>query len=222
MLNIGREKEMKNWQKLLKKENLIFGGLLVIGTIFCYTLFFQKKEKVIQTIDEISLTSESLEEPENKQLDENIKMYVDIKGAVNLPGMYEVTSDMRVLNVIDLAGGLKNDADDKQINFSARVEDQMIIYVPKEGEVLAEVELPQTGTGSASSSAGGKESNDKVNLNLATKEELMTLNGVGEKKAEKIIDYREENGSFKVVEDLKNVNGFGEKSFESLKSYITI
>jgi competence protein ComEA len=67
-----------------------------------------------------------------------------------------------------------------------------------------------------------KDEEGKINLNQATKEELMTLSGVGEKKAEKIIEYREENGSFKTIEDLKNVNGFGEKSFESLEKYISI
>ena len=146
-------------------------------------------------------------------------MYVDIKGAVKLPGMYEVTSDMRVLNVIDMAGGLKETADDSQVNFSQRIEDQMVIYIPVEGEELSETAIAGTNSNTANIS---KDEDGKVNLNQATKEELMTLSGVGEKKAEKIIEYREENGSFKTIEDLKNVNGFGEKSFESLEKYISI
>jgi competence protein ComEA len=133
--------------------------------------------------------------------------------------MYEVTSDMRVLNVIDMAGGLKEIADDSQVNFSQRIEDQMVIYIPVEGEELSETVIAGTNSNTANIS---KDEEGKINLNQATKEELMTLSGVGEKKAEKIIEYREENGSFKTIEDLKNVNGFGEKSFESLEKYISI
>ena len=145
-------------------------------------------------------------------------MYVDIKGAVKLPGMYEVSSDMRVLNVIDMAGGLTLEADDQQVNFSQKVEDQMVIYIPKEGEEVSE----NIGLVNGGESGQTSEEEGKVNLNQASKEELMTLNGVGEKKAEKIIEHREENGSFKSIEEIKNVNGFVEKTFESLKSSIII
>jgi competence protein ComEA len=95
----------------------------------------------------------------------------------------------------------------------------MVIYIPVEGEELSETVIAGTNSNTANIS---KDEEGKINLNQATKEELMTLSGVGEKKAEKIIEYREENGSFKTIEDLKNVNGFGEKSFESLEKYISI
>lgn len=95
----------------------------------------------------------------------------------------------------------------------------MVIYIPVEGEELSETVIAGTNSNTANIS---KDEEGKINLNQATKEELMTLSGVGEKKAEKIIEYREENGSFKTIEDLKNVNGFGEKSFESLEKCISI
>ena len=209
---------MKNLKKKMSKELLITSAIILLGLGFFYKIFLQSTPEDISLAEEVLETTELKTEELN---DEEIggKLYVDIKGAVKLPGMYEVTSDMRVLNVIDLAGGLTTDADDKQINYAQKIEDQMIIYIPKEGEEAPELIQQTSGGGNGQ---GDSDNENKINLNLATKEELMTLNGVGEKKAEKIIDYREENGSFQKIEDLKNVNGFGEKSFESLKQYITI
>ncbi|MEG0254927.1 MAG: helix-hairpin-helix domain-containing protein [Vagococcus sp.] len=212
---------MKQIKKYVKKENLPWGILLLVA-VALGTKFFLVSEsnQVVATddVDVISSTENKVEESE--ELVANDKMYVDIKGAVKKPGMYEVSSAMRVLNVVELAGGLMSDADDKQINFSEKLEDQMIIYVPKEGEEIPELKVHNE-KNEEGNKRESKESN-KVNINQAEKEELMTLNGVGEKKAEKIIEYREENGSFKTIEDLKNVNGFGEKTFESLKESIIV
>lgn len=212
---------MGYFKKYVKRETLLFlgiGFLILIGMKFF--LFNQETKATVIVEDDVKASSQSdLKQVEEEKTDG--KMYVDIKGAVRMPGMYEVTSDMRVLNVIDMAGGLKEKADDKQINFSQKLEDQMIIYIPLEGEEIPDLINNQT---ISKETSGGKESEEsgKVNLNQAEKDELMTLNGVGEKKAEKIIEYREENGSFKSIEDLKNVNGIGEKTFESLKESITI
>lgn len=210
---------MNKMKKYIKKETIPWLVLLSVGLSLGLKFLFFNSIESSEVADITSLTSSSNEDKEaseENRVDE--KMYVDIKGAIKKPGMYEVTSTMRVLNVIDLAGGLTNDADDKQINFSERLEDQMIIYVPKEGEEVPEIKVSDKKNENKSSS----QSSDKININQAEKDELMTLNGVGEKKAEKIIEYREENGSFKSVEDLKNVNGFGEKTFESLKESIIV
>ena len=207
---------MENWKDLLRKEYLIGILLVLVGGFFIYTMPDKGAEEPEGVLETAAL-SDSLEVEE--ELPETFsKMYVDIKGAVKLPGMYEVSSDMRVLNVIDMAGGLTLEADDQQVNFSQKVEDQMVIYIPKEGEEVSE----NIGLVNGGESGQTSEEEGKVNLNQASKEELMTLNGVGEKKAEKIIEHREENGSFKSIEEIKNVNGFGEKTFESLKSSITI
>ena len=207
---------MENWKDLLRKEYLIGILLVLVGGFFIYTMTDKGAEEPEGVLETAAL-SDSLEVEE--ELPETFsKMSGDIKGAVKLPGMYEVSSDMRVLNVIDMAGGLTLEADDQQVNFSQKVEDQMVIYIPKEGEEVSE----NIGLVNGGESGQTSEEEGKVNLNQASKEELMTLNGVGEKKAEKIIEHREENGSFKSIEEIKNVNGFGEKTFESLKSSITI
>lgn len=211
---------MESIRKHVTKEKIIITVVILVISIIGLKLFLSKNAAKVSQFEEVVLTdtTDLIAETE-KENNDVVKMYVDIKGAVKLPGMYEVTSDMRVLNVIDMAGGLKETADDSQVNFSQRIEDQMVIYIPVEGEELSETVIAGTNSNTANIS---KDEEGKVNLNQATKEELMTLSGVGEKKAEKIIEYREENGSFKTIEDLKNVNGFGEKSFESLEKYISI
>ncbi|NKC60886.1 hypothetical protein HED34_13080 [Vagococcus fluvialis] len=211
---------MESIRKHVTKEKIIISVVILVISIIGLKLFLSKNTAKVDQFEEVVLTdtTDLIAETE-KENNDVVKMYVDIKGAVKLPGMYEVTSDMRVLNVIDMAGGLKETADDSQVNFSQRIEDQMVIYIPVEGEELSETAIAGTNSNTANIS---KDEDGKVNLNQATKEELMTLSGVGEKKAEKIIEYREENGSFKTIEDLKNVNGFGEKSFESLEKYISI
>lgn len=211
---------MESIRKHVTKEKIIISVVILVISIIGLKLFLSKNAAKVDQFEEVVLTdtTDLIAETE-KENNDVVKMYVDIKGAVKLPGMYEVTSDMRVLNVIDMAGGLKETADDSQVNFSQRIEDQMVIYIPVEGEELSETAIAGTNSNTANIS---KNEDGKVNLNQAAKEELMTLSGVGEKKAEKIIEYREENGSFKTIEDLKNVNGFGEKSFESLEKYISI
>ena len=211
---------MESIRKHVTKEKIIISVVILVISIIGLKLFLSKNAAKVDQFEEVVFTdtTDLIAETE-KENNDAVKMYVDIKGAVKLPGMYEVTSDMRVLNVIDMAGGLKETADDSQVNFSQRIEDQMVIYIPVEGEELSETAIAGTNSNTANIS---KDEDGKVNLNQATKEELMTLSGVGEKKAEKIIEYREENGSFKTIEDLKNVNGFGEKSFESLEKYISI
>lgn len=144
---------------------------------------------------------------------ELIYWVVDIKGAVSKPGIYEVAKNMRVQDAIDLAGGLLPNAETRQLNFAQHLADQMLIYVPVEGE---EVEI------SASSDSVATEDNRKININTANEQELQALPGIGEKKALQIVSYRTENGSFATAEDLMEVSGIGQKTFDALKELITI
>ncbi|ALS00848.1 comEA protein [Enterococcus silesiacus] len=196
------------------KHYIIVGGILstvtLIMIIFLLVRSIQKtpvEEEVLGTLTSSSATLET--ESISQQL------YVDIKGAVKKPGMYEGSADMRVWDAVMLAGGLGEDADTKQVNYSERITDQMVIYVPKVGE---EIQIAEQSADSMT-----KESNNlsKINLNKASENELQSLPGIGQKKAQEIIRYREENGGFKSIEDLKNISGFGEKTFEKLKDSIT-
>ncbi|MBE6185075.1 MAG: competence protein ComEA [Bacillus sp. (in: Bacteria)] len=154
---------------------------------------------------------------------ENQDIYVDVKGAVNNPGVYKLSGNERVQDAIQDAGGFKKDADQNQVNLAQKVQDEMVVYVPEVGEN----QLPTVNSASSSSAAEQGESslqssNNLVNINTADETELQTLTGIGPSKAAAIIEYREKNGFFKKVEDLKNVSGIGDKTFEKIQSSITV
>lgn len=134
---------------------------------------------------------------------------VDIQGAVKKPGVYQVKENSLVQTAIQLAGGLADNADTKHINQAKRVSDQMQVYVPVVGS-----------TSAVSTSAPAK--GEKVNINNAKAEDFKDVTGIGPKKAEKIIAFREKNGNFKSLHDLTKVSGIGEKSLDSLKDQLTV
>ncbi|EOH99797.1 comEA protein [Enterococcus haemoperoxidus ATCC BAA-382] len=205
-----------DYRMLLKKyKQYIFGGIILLSMACSIIVFFLvNATSNKQPDDELAVplfsSSQSNETDSYSQ-----QIYVDIKGAVVKPGMYEGNANMRVWDAVMLAGGVSDTADTKQVNFSERIVDQMIIYVPKIGE---EVEVPEKS--SASQESQSKDTS-KINLNQASETELQSLPGVGQKKAQEIIRYREENDGFKSIEDLKNISGFGEKTFDKLKESIT-
>ncbi|MFC6180715.1 helix-hairpin-helix domain-containing protein [Lactiplantibacillus daowaiensis] len=163
-------------------------------------------------------------------------MYVDVKGAVHQPGIYQVKASMRVADVIAMAKGLAPKADRLQVNLAEKVTDQQVIYVPKKGEKSASVAGSTTGTANssgpvattsgtktaASSSSTGGNGGTQINLNTANVTELQQLSGVGQKKAEKIIEYRDTHDGFKSVDDLKQVSGIGDKTLEKFRSQLTV
>lgn len=182
-------------------------------------------------------TSESASQQQPKQVASgaNQQMYVDVKGAVKNPGVYQVSVNMRVVDAIDLAGGYNRSADKKKINLAQKLTDQQVIYVPIRGEkgspvtstVQAAPSTPaDTGDASAADSAAGTDSSaegsQQINLNTADKTKLQELTGIGEKKADQIIAYRQAHGQFKNIEELKEVPGFGDKTFANLKSSICV
>ncbi|MFC6170744.1 helix-hairpin-helix domain-containing protein [Loigolactobacillus jiayinensis] len=155
--------------------------------------------------------------------------FVDIKGAVKKPGIYQVNANTRLFDVVRLAGGLAADADQQQINLAQQLSDQQVVFIPKVGEeVPAQYAAPVTATtdapaASASASTSPTSTDGgQINLNTATAEELQQLTGIGQKKAELIIQFRTEQGGFKQPEDLKKVSGIGDKTFESLKDSVTV
>lgn len=155
------------------------------------------------------------ESAESASAEQNL--YVDVKGAVNTPGVYQVTSDMRLMDAIELAGGFLISADQSQINLALKLTDQMVVYVPQIGEEVKEIKDEISLSGDET-----EEKTDTININTADVTQLQTLNGIGEKKAEKIIQYREENGSFQSTDELKKVSGIGDKTFEALKDSVVV
>ena len=152
----------------------------------------------------------------------NGMVYVDIGGAVKEPKLAELDAGSRVEDAIRAAGGLTGEADLSSINRAALLNDGEKVYVPKKGEVaFASGDGGEGGTGSGAG-AGAANPGGKININTADIAQLQTITGVGPVTAQKIIDYRTENGRFSSIEDLKNISGIGEKTFEKMKDDVTV
>ena len=215
-----------------KKQIIIISIILILLSISGYFIYINIPKK-----EEIKISKEEPIKNTKPEKVEEKKYKVDIKGQINNPGIYEVVISSRVIDVINLAGGLTVNADTSVINLSKKVLDEMIIIVyskeevtnfkkTKEIEQQVQNQCVQKDENSlkndACISSNNNISTNKISINNATKEELMTLPGIGESKAKDIIDYRTKNGPFKKLEDLKNIPGIGENVYNNLKENITL
>jgi len=203
-------------------------GIIVMLLILLFWQVFQsdsKEEPAEMSVYEELLLEEEGDVEENSEEEVAVPqeapsadIIVDVKGAVQAPGVYTMNTNSRVIDAIEKAGGLVAEAEEKAVNLAQIVEDQMVIYVPTEGEAL------ENGNSEiiASQTADREDSTDTIDINRAEKEALMTLNGIGDSKADNIIAYREENGNFQTIEDIKNVSGIGEATFDNLKDFIHV
>jgi competence protein ComEA len=200
--------------------------VILLGVVFWQFLPNQSEEESTEEVYEELLAETELEaEPEEaasheSDAEENIAevLVVDVKGAVNSPGVYQMAPNSRVVDAIEKAEGFQEEAEQNAVNLAQLLEDQMVIYVPEVGEEGVEMEhLAPTEAADTS-----EEATTQVDLNRADKAELTTLNGIGDSKAESILSYREENGNFQTIEELKEVSGIGEATFEQLKEAIVV
>lgn len=219
-----------------RKRKLIIIIVSIIIFVLSLTIFlltkidFSKEEDKVEEISSI----EKIDKKEEPKL-----FKVDIKGEVKNPGIYSLNEGSRVIDVIESAHGLTNNADTSVINLSKKIEDEMVIIIYSKSEVsdfkkTKEVEKQvqdkciQKDTNALKNDAciENNKSNEtnkdnKVNINTASLDELMTLNGIGETRAKDIIKYREKT-KFEKIEDIKNVQGIGESLFAKIKENITV
>ncbi|MEH7251381.1 helix-hairpin-helix domain-containing protein [Neobacillus niacini] len=191
---------------------------VVIASVAIFYLLGESKSPVsnVENIFPADVNEEKQSEDQPSHVKEPENIIVDVKGQVKLPGVYSSSQGERVIDVINRAGGLTENADETQVNFAEHVQDAMVIYIPAKGE---------EGIGPAATAGITKTGSDKqakINLNKANETELQNLPGIGPSKAAAIIEYRETIGLFKSIEDLKNVSGIGDKTFEKLKESITV
>lgn len=165
---------------------------------------------------EMRTSSSSLDESEKP-----LKIMVHISGAVVNPGVVTVDSGTRVKDVVDLAGGVYDSADLDRINLAKIVHDEQKIYIPRKGETFFTTPPSDPSFESVNDASVVNEKGVKVNINQCSKSELISLPGIGEKTAEKILEYRKEHG-FSRIEDIMKVKGIGEKKFEAIKDLICI
>lgn len=209
-------------QKINKK--IIFIIIIISGMIYgIFNYFTQNKNKenlenISQDIIINNQTENTTEENNNQE-----KIVIHITGAICNEGIYELEENSRIADAVKIAGGLKEDADLKQINLAYVLEDGMKINIPSKNESTNE---PSNNTESYITKENLNSFNNaktsKVNINSATQTELETLPGIGPSTALKIINYRKEKGKFNKIEDIKNVNGIGESKFNKIKEFIKI
>ena len=234
---------MKFIRKHLKLITIIILIIITI-TLFLLKIYLNHNSNLINdeiTTEEEPMITSPLQEDiilDTKQ-PEKETVFVDIKGAVVAPGVYEIEANKKVIDVIVLAGGLTEQADTSLINLAKQLTNEMviIIYTKEEVEKAKQEEpiikiiekecvCPEIKNDSClenSKNDSKVETNSKkVNINTATLEELQTLDGIGESKAKSIITYREEKGKFNNIEELLEVSGIGESLYESIKENITV
>ena len=211
-----------DWLKQFPKKWLLLGSgasiVILITLLVSIYLMVNKEPRVDTTMwEETSLTTMAEVATDATKERAETMIYVDIKGAVKVPGIYQLKNQQRIWDALALAGGVSEEADTAQVNYAQKVKDQMIIYVPKKGEPV-----PQSLETLQESAPAQQNQEEKINLNTATEAELQTISGIGAKKAQEIIRFRDEQGPFKTVEELKNVPGIGEKTVERLKDMLTV
>ena len=211
--------QVKRWLMEYKKILSIIGGVLAVIVIILVgrvMMASSTKEKVMVT----NAVNTTRVEETTTMMPQNC--YVDIKGEVLRPGVYEFSCESRIQEVIKKAGGFTEEADETKINLAQKISDQMQIIVPN-------LHSKQEGGVTEGNSEKGKSSNTSpsnskqgtVNINTATLEELQTIKGIGKKKAEAIVQYRKEHGVFRTKEDLLQVKGIGKKALEVIESQVT-
>ena len=242
---IYMEVELMTFSYRYRKQIIIsfFCFLLITALVTSFFIFFKNKEKTKKDNDSLIKKNNSdviLEKSEKEQSSEELYR-VDIKGCVVSPGIYSLKKESRVIDVINMAGGLREDANTTVINLSKKITDEMVIIIYSNQEVsdfshTKELEntvidrciqkdensLKNDACISMDTTSKDTVNNLLISINTATKEELMSLSGIGEKKAEDIIQYREKNGGFKSIDELKNVEGIGDSLFDKIKENITL
>lgn len=238
--------------KIFDEENLekiLLGVIIFLLLVIIALLVFDYScsDEESENNEVVALETKEVDDVEFKEesiLVQN-KIRVDIKGAIKKTGVYEVDSGARINDVIKLAGGLKSNASTKYLNLSKKVVDEMVIYVYTNNQIKnmennsevkeecicssedikecegASVIVPGD-SGDSLTTGDVADTINKVSINNATKDELMTLSGIGESKALAIIEYRNQNGLFKSLEDIMNVSGIGEKAYSQIKDYIML
>lgn len=202
-------------QKINRKTIIII--LIIMAITLIYYIYSTKENEEIESFEQTNKIMEN--DTETEETKEKIKIH--IAGAVNKEGLYELEEEQRIADAIEIAGGLKNDADLNDINLASKLEDGMKIYIPTINEKTNE-NVDAESTYSTENSNTQEKTTNKININTASQSELDTLPGIGPSTALKIIKYREENGKFKSIEDIKEVSGIGESKYEQIKDLIKV
>ncbi len=199
--------------------------ILILGTIYCISVLAKKDKDVVeyynyQTVNEESLYSASKNDNEiiSSNENQNSKIYVYICGCVKSPGVYPCAEGTRVYEIIDMAGGLTEEAYVEALNLADIVQDKDKIYVPD----MESFQNQENLSGSDIDIENSSKKSSLININTASLSELTTLPGIGESRAKDIIEYRTKQGKFNCKEDIMKINGIKEAAYSKIKDYITV
>ena len=161
---------------------------------------------------------------ENPQTPEPRILYIHVCGEVAAPGVYELPAGSRMYEAVEKAGGMTSEAAQEYVNLAQAIEDGQQLRIPSREEIRKYQETGKDVSGflGAGGAAGNGSSAALINLNTASKEELMTLNGIGAARAEAILSYREQKGGFRTIEDIMKVPGIKNAAFQKIKDKITV
>lgn len=217
-------------EEIKKRVNARIIAIFVLGIVFLSSslfLYYKNKSKVFKDeyMNNIYVESESENETVNSSINvsssnvdtENQKkslIIVEIKGEVKNPDVYEIEDGSIIRDLINLAGGLTDEANTDSINRAEKLRGNQLIVIPNKSDIESGNITNQNSSTTNNSSV--------ININTASLEELKKITGVGDVKAQSIIDYRDKNGGFKSIEELKNIDGIGSKTFEKIKDQVGI
>ncbi|MDF7636999.1 ComEA family DNA-binding protein [Leuconostocaceae bacterium ESL0958] len=218
---------LRLWEWLcLKKERWLLAVLLCLSMLclLAFLLWPKGSDRPSSKPAEpaaMGSASSSQQQPAKKAAvkEKQAGLQVDLKGAVQQPGLYQLAAGARVQDLLKKAGGLTATADEDRINRAQPLVDGTVVYICQRGE-----QAPAGLTGPAPSAANSDQGTGSgpVNLNTATAKELESLNGIGPKKAEQIVAYRESHGPFQKIADLAGVPGLGPKRLAALAEQVTL
>ena len=217
------------------EDNKVIIGIIFIIIIIFICVFFYTRSKMEEDYNEIE-DFEILENTTNNEIieeDEVEKIVVHVTGAVKNEGVVEIKDSARIADAVEAAGGFSEIADISQINLAYQLEDGQKIYIPSindekinENDKVLQKEYVTEEAGDQviieDSDISVKNKESKININTAEIAELEEIPGVGKSTAQKIIEYRKQNGKFKNIEDIKNVSGIGDSKFENMKDKICV
>lgn len=228
----------------MKKKERIIGAIVllaVLGSVLLFVsnmrkpqefsqkevleMFNEEEDSGMESTKKISSKSETVNEEKNQDVKtERKNIVVEIKGEVVKPNVYTLAENSRVNDIIEKAGGLTSEANINNINRASLLSDGECIVIRNinDKDVDMQEENLNNKVNTLSQGSSSASSGDSININTASKDELKTLSGIGDTKAEAIIEYRDSNGGFKSIDELKNVSGIGEGTLNKIREKINI
>ena len=219
-----------NLHEVISKKNIVYptalGLVILMGLAYKY-LGVKNYDSFVQgNSTEVEVTATENVVSESVTTNNSAIIQVYICGAVNEPGVYEIKYDSILYDVVQMAGGLREDAATEHINLVMGLKENVSIYIPTQDEYASQIYASEVvlsdAFGTPSEDSNNEEGTHKININTATKEELMSVSGIGEVTADAIIEYRNSNGTFASIEDVMNVSGIGEGKFDKIRDFIEV